>query len=124
MTSALPSYAHVFQDGEPEKHWLKLRTYDKLSIILAKFWGKDVREEKHKWQETQTRVHKMDTDDAPANFAFSFNIEGLNIPSMWVREDYVLLYDECTTYFANPVEKKFGSLSPSVVITGQSGIGK
>jgi hypothetical protein len=66
----------------------------------------------------------MDTDNAPANFAFSFNIEGLNVTSMWVREDYVLLYDECITYFANPVEKKFGSLSPSVVITGQSGIGK
>jgi len=94
-------YAHVFEEGEPTKHWPKLNADQKFSILLAKFWGKDIREEKRKWQETHGG-HQMDTDtdEAAANFAFSFDIARLNVSRMWVREDYTILYDDCTAYFA------------------------
>jgi hypothetical protein len=127
MTPAPSSlqYAHVFREGQPKKHWPKLEDDEVFSILLAKFWGKDIREEKRKWQETQPGGHEMDidTDEAAAKFAFFFEIDGLNASSMWVREDYMLLYDDCTAHFANP-DIGDDSSPPSVIITGQPGVGK
>jgi hypothetical protein len=127
MNPDLPSYTHVFRDGQPKKHWLKLEADETLSILLANFWGEDIREEKRRWLETPTAsgAYQMD-DEAPviaANFAFSLDI-GLNVSRIWVRKDYVLLYDECTDYFTDPDNEKFDSRPPSIVITGQPGIGK
>jgi hypothetical protein len=109
MTPDLLSYADVFEDGHPMIPWIQLSSNHKFSTILAKFWGKDM------------RAHRMDTDETPANFAFSFDIKPVKASNVWVREDYVLLYDECTAFFANA--ESF-SEPPSVVITGQPGIGK
>ena len=114
------SYAHVFLE-QPENPWPKLKNTF-LSVFHAQYWGKDIREDKREWLETQNGGHRMDVDKAPANFALYFDIEGLN-SNMWVREDYVLLYDHCTTYFNRPNVRSF-SKPPSVIITGQSGIGK
>jgi len=64
----------------------------------------------------------MGTNDLSANFALDFDISDFNL-KLWVREDYALLYDHCTAYFNR---WKTGSFfkAPSVVITGQPGIGK
>jgi hypothetical protein len=124
MTPALPSYTHLFRDGQPKKPWIKLEADEIFSMLQAEFWGKDILEEKRKWQETQTEAHQMDTDEALANFAFPFDMESADVSNVWVREDYVLLYDECTTFFADPDNKKFRRRPPTIVITGQPGIGK
>jgi len=115
-------YAHVFLEP-PDASWPKLTSDKALSMFHAKYWGKGILEDKRKWLETQNGGHRMDTDEAPANFALYFNIAGLNPSNLWVREDYMLLYDECMAYFNRP-RVKSSAMPPSVVITGQPGIGK
>ena len=124
MEAETSPYAHVLRLQEPlDTPWPKLKSNQDLSMFHAKYWGKDILEDKRKWLETQNGGHRMDTDEAPANFALYFNIDGLNAPSVWVREDYMLLYDECMAYFNRP-RVKSNVMPPSVVITGQPGIGK
>ena len=67
----------------------------------------------------QAEAHQMDTGEALASFAL-YNVYNLN---MWVRKDYALLYDSCMAYFNHPAVKSFPK-PPSVVITGQPGVGK
>ena len=124
MTPAELSYSDVFQKGQPRTPWCKLGADEPLSILRSNFWGKDIRDEKRKWQETQTADHQMDTDEAPVKFAFDIGIAAINISTIWVREDYVLLYDYCTARFARPSVQAKNAKPPSVVITGQPGIGK
>ena len=128
MDLSLPSspYAHLFQKGQPKTPWPKLDADECLSMLHAKYWGKDIREEMRQWQEKQTRGQPLNTDQStvlPANFALYLDIDDLNISSMWVREDYVLLYDHCIAYFNQPKIRP-SPMPPSIVITGQPGIGE
>ena len=116
-------YAHVFQTGQPKTRWPKLDDDESLSMLHDKCWGKDISDERRKWLGTQSRGHQMDTDETSAGFALYLDIKALNQGSMWVREDYVLLYNDCTAHFNDPMVLS-GSKPPSVVITGQPGVGK
>lgn len=118
-------YAHVFEEGEPETPWPKLDTVEFLSILHAKYWGKDIHKEMGQWQEKQTGVQSMGTEEngvLPANFALNLDIKNFK-PNVWVREDYALLYNYCTAYFGRWKEDPLFR-PPSVVITGQPGIGR
>ena len=122
-TAKEPStYAQVFL-RLPDDPWPKLPSNDPLSSFHAKYWGKGILDDKREWLETQDGGHRMDTDEAPTNFALYINIDGLNARSLWVRKDYMLLYDECMAYFNRP-HVKSDTMPPSVVIMGQPGIGK
>jgi len=115
------SFAHIFED-EPETPWPKLDADRYFSRLHAKWWGRDIREDQRQWQAKQTMYQSMDTDQnnvLPANFAFLFNINDEK-SNMWVREEYVLLYDYCTAHFNQSSLYK----SRSIVLTGQPGIGK
>jgi len=121
-------YAHVFLEGEPEAPWPKLHAKHYLSELHAKCWGKDIREEMHQWQEKHSTDQPMDTDQNDgllANFALYFGIDSQKSTMwVWVRKDYALLYDHCTTYFNGSKIEPFGDGPPSIVIIGQPGIGK
>lgn len=117
--------AHVFEEGEPKTPWPKLDTVEFLSILHAKYWGKDIHKEMGQWQEKQTGVQSMGTEEngvLPANFALNLDIKNFK-PNVWVREDYALLYNYCTAYFGRWKEDPLFR-PPSVVITGQPGIGR
>ena len=121
-----PPYAHVFQTGQPKTPWSKLDDDECLSMLHEKYWGKNILEDMQQWQERQTGYQPVNADQSnvsPANFALSFDIENLDPSGLWVREDYVLLYDHCTTYFNKP-NIQSAPEPPSIVITGQPGIGK
>ena len=137
MTPAELSFHDVFRDGEPTDSWGSLNDKQPLFRLRTNFWGKDICDEKRKWQERQTTGHPMDTDEAPANFAFETGVAAINVATIWVREDYVVLYDECNARFANArasesedfedkdfEDKDIDGYPPSIVITGQPGIGK
>ena len=84
--------------GEPQSPWPKLKADECLSMLHAKYWGEDICEEMHQWQDKQTRdqpiinTDKGNISESPANFALYFDIDALNTSRMWVREDYALLY--------------------------------
>ena len=121
-------YPHIFdfKKGQPDVPWPKLDTDALLSILHAKYWGQDIREEKRQWQEKQTKAKPMNTDQSgnlPANFPLYFDIDDWTLSRMWIREDYVVFYDYCTAYFNQP-EIRTSTTPPSIAITGQLGIGK
>ena len=120
-----PPYAHVFQ-GQPKTPWYKLDDDRCLSMLHKKYWGKNIIEDMHQWQEIQTGYQPMDTDQSnvsPANFPISFDIEDLDPSGLWVREEYVLFYDYCVAYFNKP-NIRSAPEPPSIIITGQPGIGE
>jgi hypothetical protein len=67
--------------------------------------------------------NQMKTGETPAGFPLHFDIPALKPSTLWVREDYKSLYDFCMYYFNRP-NVKSGSKPPSVIITGQPGIGE
>jgi hypothetical protein len=116
------TYAQVFL-RLPHDPWLELQSDELLSNFHAKYWGKSILDDKREWLEVQDGGHRMDTDDVPTNFALYIRVDGMQPSSLWVRKDYMLLYDECMAYFSRPSVKS-STTPPSVVITGQPGIGK
>ena len=67
--------------------------------------------------------NQMKTGQTPAGFPLRFGVQYFKPSTLWVREDYESLYDFCMYYFNRP-NVNSGSEPPSVVITGQSGIGE
>ena len=67
--------------------------------------------------------NQMKTGVTQAGFPLRFNIPDLKPSTLWVREDYESLYDWCMYYF-NRRNVDSGSKPPSVIITGQPGIGE
>ena len=143
-----PSYAHVFRE-QPRIPWPKLETDDRLSLFHAQYWGQDISQERRIWLET-LKAHQMDTDEdqmgsdedqtdsdenqmdndeiqmkpgeTPAGFPLHFDIEDLKPSTLWAREDYESLYEWCVDYFNRP-NIDSGSKPPSIILTGQPGIG-
>ena len=116
--------SHVFLPDEPEPDWPKLRESSLLSNLHAKFWGVDIYEDELKWLKTQPEGQLMDVDGSevgPGCFALDLEISYLQASRLWIRKDYIRIYDECKKNYDRP---RSGVPKPrSVVITGQPGIG-
>jgi len=64
----------------------------------------------------------MDVDDNEFGrgcYVLDIGMQGIRLKKIWVRADYVRMYDLC-----NEEYEKAERQAPSVVITGQSGVGK
>ena len=118
-------YAHVFQPGEPGTPWDKLSASDPSppSMLHAKFWAKSIDEDRSEWEKEQggepTEIEGSDV--GPGCFLLDLGIESFAFSRLWVRKDYIRLYDVCNTYFNEIINLHVPP--PSVVITGQPGIG-
>jgi hypothetical protein len=143
------SYAHIFRN-QPAIPWLKLESDMFLSLFHAQYWGQDISQERRIWLDNP-KAHQMDTDenqmdtdedqmdtdenqmdndenqtkidDTPVGFPLHFDIEEEQPSTLWVRKDYESLYDWCMYYFNRP-NVDSGPKPPSVIITGQPGIGE
>jgi len=64
----------------------------------------------------------LDDDDIiPGCYLLDIGIEGLNITKLWVRAEYIRVYDFIEYYHKNPSFPR--ERAPAVVVTGQPGIG-
>jgi hypothetical protein len=63
--------------------------------------------------------NEIDTDC----FLLDFDIGLLGRSRLWVRKDYIRIYEYCNRY-CEDVEDNGQHVPPSVVITGQPGIGE
>jgi hypothetical protein len=136
------SYSSVFEPGFPETPWHKLASKNPISEFHSKYWGQSIDQDESEWrakqaddQPTQPTDNMADdqpaqpTDDMdvderqPVLGCFSLNLDIRLRPSrLWVREDYVRLYDRCDAYYNEAMGLVHNR--PSVVITGQPGIGE
>jgi hypothetical protein len=125
MTPPELSYEDVFEE-DARSYWEKLRDNDRQSRLWARFWGKDILgDARRKWHKMQTSDDQMDLDtEAPVPFPFDIGIDAFNVSTVWVRNDYTLLYDYCTNRFASPVVQTKNAKPLTIIISGQPGIGK
>lgn len=67
----------------------------------------------------------MDNDESEVVrgcFALDLDNVGFAISKLWVRKDYLRIYDHCDSHCEDI--RRLEHLRPSVVITGQPGIGE
>ena len=124
LSMAHPVYPpHVFEPGQPKAPWPILSASDALSNLHAKFWGVDIHEDEVKWLLTQPEGQLMDVDGSEVGpGCFLLDLQGAIVTrsKLWVRKDYLRIYDECKSYYDEPDAET----PRSVVITGQPGVGE
>lgn len=92
-------------------------------MLHAKFWAKSIDVDRSEWENKQggQPMEIEGNDVGPGCFLLDLGVEYFESSRLWVRKDYIRLYDGCNNYF-----NKFINLTipaPSVVITGQPGVG-
>ena len=137
MTSP-SSYADVFKPLHLKSRWPQLEQSGPLSVLHTKFWGIPIQDDEPA-PRTPSEGQPMSIDEdekesederesevGPGCFILNLDIEDSPIPRLWVRKDYIRLYDFCNGHYEMAREslEKTPTLAPAIVITGQPGIGK
>ena len=123
--TATPStLASVFILESDANSWTKLEGNGPLSQLHVKFWRKDMTEEAQEWR----RSHPLNKDEfwddiGPDCYALDFGIKHLERSKLWIRNDYLRIYDYCNQHY-DTVKSFRSGIAPSVVITGQAGVGE
>jgi hypothetical protein len=116
-----PALASALCDQHDSKPWSKLQDNEPLSQLPSKYWGKSIEVEAKQWRESHpTIVDDPANDIGPGCFMLDLGID--SYPSkLWVRQDYIRIYDYCTARHASgPLTT---GIRRSVVLTGQPGVG-
>jgi hypothetical protein len=119
-----------------------------VAQLHAKFWGKSMDDEEEEWRKTQPPIpstgselqhEDQDIDDRmdegadesdgtdrdddviPGCYMLHLGIDGLDISDIWIRAEYIRIFDYIEAFFNKPRNRPVRA--PSVVITGQPGIG-
>jgi len=121
--------ASVFVCEGDANSWTKLEDHKLLSQLHAKFWRKDMTDEEQEWRRSHPDVQVDDPDDysesdiVPGCYALDFGEERLERSKLWIRRDYLRIYDYCNKHY-DRVNSLVSGTAPSVVITGQAGVGE
>jgi hypothetical protein len=137
-----PPYAYVFDPRYPDDTppWLKLSDSHPLSELHTKYWSHPIQGNEPELQppsESQAisdEGQAMDDDSGEGQreigtgcFVLDLGIESLQTQTLWVRMDYLRFYEYCNLYCNSVLDSQLGhrpKTAPSVVITGQPGIGR
>ena len=130
-------FASVVDADQDPTAWRKVRDADSLTRLHAKFWGKSMAVEEQEWRSGQSgdparaRHEDQDEDDPmdedvdedddiiPGCYLLDL---GMNVPKIWIRADYIRIYDFLEDYYNESPEPSFRA--PAAVITGQPGVGQ
>ncbi|KAH8994357.1 hypothetical protein EDB86DRAFT_2926188 [Lactarius hatsudake] len=107
------------------KYWCMLDDTHVLAMLHDKCWAKSMEDEEEEWRKAQPENELMNADEdgdviGPGCYILDLGIPGLGRSKLWIRKEYIQLYDFCEKY----LDSCRGEEPPSVVITGQPGIGK
>ena len=117
-----PPYANVFL-YLPDPPFLKMDDGARLSVFHAKYWGVGIEQDESKWVGAHSQL--MDTSNSEVVrgcFALDLDDDSLAPSKIWIRKDYLRIYDFCERrceYIRDNLH-----LAPSVVVTGQPGLGE
>ena len=116
--------ASVFILESNANSWTKLEDCKLLSQLHAKFWRKDMTEEEQEWRRSHPDVgDRFGTEIGPGCYALDFGMEHLERSKLWIRTEYLQIYDYSNEHY-DKVKSLVSGIAPSVVITGQAGIGE
>jgi hypothetical protein len=128
------------------KPWPKLEDEETQARLHAKFWGRSLVDDEREWRNTQPNspiirgdliAEDQDGDDhmdedwegadlrsdiTPGCHVLDINIDGIEYPRIWVRAEYLRIYDFLEDCYNDAVEKP--GRAPGAVLTGQPGIGE
>src|SRR5258708_24161663 len=100
-----------------------------LTLFHEKFWGKSMDGEESRWRESQIggdqdqdEIADMDDDVISGCYFLDIGIPDIGISRLWIRADYIRIFDYIQSFYeerADPMVRV-----PSVVLTGQPGIGE
>jgi hypothetical protein len=131
--------------------WQKHPSNSPLTQLHVKFWGKTMADEERDWRNAQPPIggeidvedqcgdERMDEDGddiggdegertdveddfIPGCYALDINIEGIECSKIWIRADYIRIYDYLKIRYTTPSYPP--GRAPAAVLTGQPGIGK
>jgi hypothetical protein len=124
--------------------WLKTDDENPLALFHKKFWGKSMKDEESEWCDTQPvsggslgvadqdgdermdldEGERMDEDDDVISgcYVLDIDIDGLGMSSLWIRADYIRIYNFLQAHYDNYAKPR--SRAPSAVLTGQPGSGE
>ncbi|KAF9518026.1 hypothetical protein BS47DRAFT_1389467 [Hydnum rufescens UP504] len=113
-----------------------------LTLFHKKFWGTSMQAEEVEWRRAQSAIGRgerneesyqsadvsmegdvEDEDSLPGCYYLDIDIEGLQPQGLWIRPDYVRIYDALHRDYPLPMDMDLIGKTPCAVITGQPGIG-
>jgi len=98
---------------------------DESELVEAQVHGKhkDVNEDESELVGVHDELEDIEESEvAQGCFSLELGIPGLRISKLWVRKDYLRIYDHCHEHCEEV--RKAEHLSPSAIITGQPGVGE
>src|SRR5258708_3747539 len=130
--------------------WFELTNSNKAAQLHRKFWRKSMVSEEAEWRETRKpvgddpgdgEVNPMDEQEkgkgkeeeeeeeeeeefGPGCYILNIDIDNLPHPKIWIRAEYIRIYDRCSAHYESCLSQPNRNVAPSVVITGQPGIAK
>ncbi|KAN0127599.1 hypothetical protein V8E53_014577 [Lactarius tabidus] len=105
---------------EEQAFWRKLPNTYELAQLHRKFW---VQGEYDKLLNVDEDEGDAEDDEvSPKCHVLDIGIPGLEWSKIWIRKEYIRMYQRCKDHFKPGLHNKFQS--PSLVVTGQPGIGK
>ncbi len=129
---SLSTYDSIISDEEGDQ-WVKLRETNVLARLRRKFWGVCMQDEETRWRATHPENESMDVDvdvdetaeedegDETGAGCFILTLGAPGCSELWIRKDYIRLYDYCQKYLESHRNKQ---VAPALVITGQPGVGE
>ena len=114
-------FASVFRDESESSQWTKLGDHNAYSQLRSKFWGKRIEVDAREWRNRNIMDIGPADDIGAECFALNLGIIDIQYSKLWVRQDYIRIYDHCVKRHARP--PAIEGTAPSIVITGQPGIG-
>ena len=133
MSSPQVSTIVRIPSGSAMEQWTILEKSEPFAQFHSKFWATSMAVEESEWRSTQTPVtdieselkdsDRMDVDDEidPGCYMLDIGIDGLPYPKIWIRAEYIHVFAYLQQYYD---QERTHNLVPSVVITGQPGIGE
>jgi hypothetical protein len=105
--------------------WTQLPNYHPVKVLYDKFWNQGTQN----WPENGSmdvdrdkNAEANEEDEiGPGTGILDIGIKDLEPSKLWIRKEYIRLYEHCHRYFKNCDNMH---MVPSVVITGQPGIGE
>jgi hypothetical protein len=91
-----------------------------------------MKDEEDEWRRDNPKDEtlEVDKDDentenqiGPGCYLLDVGVMDLGRSQLWIRKDYIMIYDRCEDIY-NHIKYDESRIVPSVVITGQPGIGK
>jgi hypothetical protein len=132
---SLSTLASVFQYKDLVATWSKFSTHPRYAKLHEEFWGKSMTIEEQEWRDSQEAMdlamEVADDDDSnpesetgPGCYPLDFRIHSRG-PRLWIRKDFIRMYDFCDQWYeqVTSMGSRANRQAPSVVITGQSGVG-